>query len=188
MDNHSSRLPRSGILFGVVAGSLAVLLLAGAVGLIVVYTGAYNVAATEEHSSLGRWAFDTTFHRSVKARASSIEPPANLNAMLDRGAGEYKEMCQHCHGGPGAERDEWANGMRPRPPHLTEEAPEWEAEEVFWLIKHGAKMTGMPAFGPTHSDEVLWGLAAMVKALPAMTPERYAALGEQRAEAHPSTH
>lgn len=127
-------------------------------------------------------AFDTTFHRSVKARAADTEPPPNLTAMIERGASEYKEMCQHCHGGAGVDRDEWAQGMRPLPPYLNEEAPEWEAKEVFWLVKHGAKMTGMPAFGPTHDDETLWGIVAMVKELPAMTPERYAALGEQHGE------
>jgi mono/diheme cytochrome c family protein len=165
-----------------IAGAVALLLVLAGVGLAVVYTGAYNVAATEEHSSFGRWAFDTTFHRSVRARAADIEPPSDLGAMVERGAGEYKAMCQHCHGGPGVDRDEWANGMRPNPPLLTEEAPEWEAKEVFWLVKHGAKMTGMPAFGPTHDEETLWGIVAMVKELPAMTPERYAALGEQHGE------
>lgn len=73
--------------------------------------------------------------------------------------------------GPGVDREQWANGMRPKTPPLTEEAPEWEAKEVFWLVKHGAKMTGMPAFGPTHDEETLWGIVAMVKELPAMTPD-----------------
>lgn len=174
--------PRKPFGLGVAAGALGVVLLAAVVGLIVVYTGAYNVAATEEHSSFGRWAFDTTFHRSITARAADTEPPSNLAAMVEQGATEYKEMCQHCHGGVGVERDEWARGMRPRPPLLKERAAEWEPKEVFWLVKHGAKMTGMPAFGSTHEDETLWGIVAMVKELPAMTPDRYAALGE-----HPST-
>jgi mono/diheme cytochrome c family protein len=93
-------------------------------------------------------------------------------------------MCEHCHGGPGVERDEWASGMRPRPPHLTEEAGEWEPKEVFWLVKHGARMTGMPAFGPTHDDQTLWSIVALVKDLPAMTPERYASLGADYGENH----
>lgn len=97
--------------------------------------------------------------------------------MVERGASEYKQMCQHCHGGVGVDPDKWTSGMRSRSPLLTEEAAEWEAKEVFWLIKHGAKLTGMPAFGPTHDDETLWGIAAMVKELSAMTPERYTALG-----------
>jgi mono/diheme cytochrome c family protein len=67
--------------------------------------------------------------------------------------------------------------MRPQPPHLTEAAAHWELREVFWLVRHGVKMTGMPAFGPTHDDETLWSIAAFVKELPGMTPERYGGLG-----------
>jgi mono/diheme cytochrome c family protein len=78
-------------------------------------------------------------------------------------------MCQHCHAGPGVERAEWANGMRPRPPRLAEAA---------------VKMSGMPAFGPTHDNGTLWSVTDFVQELPAMTPERYATLGtEARAAA-----
>lgn len=185
MDNSSGTRKRAAAL-GVAGGAVGVLLILAVIGLVVVYTGAYNVAATEEHSSLGRWAFDTTFHRSVQARSADLQPPSDLAAMTTRGAGEYKEMCQHCHGGPGVARDEWADGMRPRPPHLTQAAPEWNSEEVFWLVKHGAKMTGMPAFGATHDDATLWSIVALVRELPAMTPEQYAALGEQPSGEQPS--
>ena len=164
---------------GVVAGALAVLALLGLVGLFVVYTGAFNVAATEEHASFTRWAFDTTFHNSVERRADGIDPPDAITpAMVAAGAGAYQSTCQHCHAGPGVERAEWASGMRPRPPHLAEAAAEWAPEEVFWIVKYGVKMSGMPAFGPTHDDEALWSIVAFVKQLPAMTPEDYAALGE----------
>jgi mono/diheme cytochrome c family protein len=86
-------------------------------------------------------------------------------------------MCEHCHAGPGVERAAWAAGMRPRPPHLTEKAAGWSPQEVFWIVKHGVRMTGMPAFGPSHDERTLWAIAAFVKELPAMTPERYAELG-----------
>lgn len=172
---------------GVLAGVLGTLAVAGLIGLIVVYTGAYNVAATEEHASFTRWAFDTTFHNSVERRAEDIVvPEAVTPALLEVGASRYKATCQHCHGGPGVERAEWASGMRPRPPHLSEAAARWEPQEVFWLVKHGVKMSGMPAFGPTHDDETLWGITAFVKELPAMTAERYAALGQSQGEAHGS--
>ena len=164
---------------GAVVGIVAVLAVAAAGGLIVVYTGAYNVAATEEHTAFTRWAFDTTFHRSVERRAAASRPPESITPeMMAAGASAYKTMCQHCHAGPGVERAEWARGMRPRPPHLTEAAAEWQMKEVFWLVKHGAKMTGMPAFGPTHDDQALWGIAAFVTELPAMTPERYKEMGK----------
>jgi len=63
--------------------------------------------------------------------------------------------------------------MRPQPPDLSEAAAEWTPQEIFWIVKHGVKMTGMPAFGPSHGDDTLWNVAAFVKQLPAMTPERY---------------
>lgn len=91
-------------------------------------------------------------------------------------------MCEHCRGGPGATRAEWASGMRPRPPNPAEAAQHWELSEVFWIAKHGVKMTGMYAFGPTHDDRTLWGVAAFVKQLPAMTPEQYRARARGRRE------
>ncbi|MCF6369956.1 c-type cytochrome [Rhizobium halophilum] len=161
-----------------VGGVVATLAVIGGVTVFVAYSGSYNIAATEEHTSLTRWIFDTTFHNSIRSHADEEDVPELTAAMAAAGAQPYKEMCQHCHAGPGVERDEWASGMRPRPPHLVEAAAEWEANEVFWLVKHGAKMTGMPAFGPTHPDERLWEIAAFVKQLPAMTPEEYAAAGD----------
>jgi len=173
---HDNRKHALGL--GALIGALALLSLFAIAGLVVVYTGAYNIAATEQHTSLMRWAFDTTMHRSVQSRAAKSSQPVDVTpAMLGKAASEYQSMCQHCHAGPGVEREPWADGMRPRPPHLVEAAAEWERQEVFWLVKHGVKMTGMPAFGPSHDDEALWALATFVKQLPAMTPERYQALG-----------
>lgn len=162
---------------GVALGAGATVALAAVVGLGVVYTGAYNVAATEEHTSLGHWALDTSFRNSVKTRAEGLTPPEITPQMLEAGAADYKAMCAQCHGGPGVERAGWASGMRPRPPYLAEAAAHWEAREVFWIAKHGVKMTGMPSFGAAHDDAALWGVAAFVKTLPGMTPDRYGALG-----------
>ncbi|MBL0419979.1 cytochrome c [Ramlibacter sp. AW1] len=177
---------RSKLGLGAAIGAVGVLALLGLAGLAVVYTGAYNVAATEEHLSLTRWAFDTTMHRSVRSRADAITRAAEdaTPAMLESGASLYKSTCQHCHGGPGVEREEWAGGMRPRPPHLAEAAAEWEPNELFWIAKHGIRMTGMPAFGPSHDDETLWKVVAFVAQLPAMTPERYASLGGGAGHGH----
>ena len=169
----------------VTAGVVGSLVLCGLVGLAVVYTGSYNIAATEEHASFTRWALNTTQHTSVDRRADDVVAPDRFTEeTIANGASMYKESCEHCHAGPGVERAGWASGMRPRPPHLAEAAAEWELAEVFWLSKHGIKMTGMPAFGPTHDDQTLWGVAAFVKELPAMTPEKYAALGGADSSGH----
>jgi mono/diheme cytochrome c family protein len=55
-----------------------------------------------------------------------------------------------------------AGYMNPSPPDLAKIAPERSPQELFWVIKHGLRMTGMPAWGPTHGDEQLWDLVAMV--------------------------
>lgn len=156
-------------------GALAAVLLALIVALLVVLSGGYNIAATERHTAIGEWALDTTFTNSVQGHAEDLDPPELTPAMVDAGAPEYKAMCAHCHGGVGEGREEWAEGMRPKPPALASAADDWTATEVFWLVKHGAKMTGMPAFGPTHDDATIWNIAAFVKAMPTMRAERYAA-------------
>lgn len=168
---------------GVVAAVLTLLL--GAI--IVAYTGAYNVAATEDHTAFGRWTFETTMHNSVESRAEGIEIPPSVGDVV-AGAAEYKAMCEHCHAGPGTERAEWAQGMLPQPPHLTEHAAEWAPNQIFWLVKHGIKMTGMPAFGPSHDDQTLWNIAAFVKRLPGMTAQDYAAFESGHDGAHSGRH
>ncbi|MDT8388667.1 MAG: cytochrome c [Thiogranum sp.] len=160
--------------FGIAVGVAGILLIGLAIWLLVVYTGAYNVAATDPHADVVRWTFNTTKHHSIKGRASDITPPEQVSEkMVSEGARIYAETCAHCHGEPGAEHEPWASNMRPEPPELTEAAAEWEVHEVFWIVKHGLKMTGMPAFDPEHDDETIWGIAAFVKRLPGMTPEAY---------------
>ncbi len=160
---------------GVLAGAAGMLVLLIVVALLVVLTGGYNVAATDRHNPVVGWALDTTMHNAVEGRADAVAPPPTFTpAMVRAGAGEYKEYCAHCHGGVGAGRAEWAVGMRPHPPALARVADQWSEREIFWIVKHGIKMSGMPAFGPNHDDQTLWNITAFVAAMPGMTAERYA--------------
>lgn len=170
---------------GIGIGVLGTLLVLLFIVLMTAYSGAYNIASTEDHTPFVRWLFTTTMHNSVKDGAADIASPSRFTeSMTAAGAAEYKSMCQHCHGGPGVDRDEWAAGMLPEPPRLTEAATEWNPNEIFWLVKHGVKMAGMPAFGPTHSDDTLWNITAFVQALPAMTKEEYAAYPGEESHSH----
>lgn len=167
---------------GVILGAVGTLLLLVLIALIVILTGGYNVAATDRHNPVAGWALATTMTNSVKVRAADgPAPPRFTPEMVRAGAGEYKAMCAHCHGGVGRSRAEWAQTMRPKPPALARAAAQWKPRELFWLVKHGVKMSGMPAFGPTHDDQTIWNIAAFVKEMPGMTAEQYAAF---EAEGH----
>lgn len=157
---------------------IATLGVLGLLGLAFPYTGFYNVAATEGHSGLEEWYLSTMSRHSIQARADDIDVPATLSdsLVITRGAIAFAQMCQTCHGGPGLERSVTGEGLTPQPPLLAETIESWEPNEVFWIVRNGIKMAGMPAYGPTHSDEELWELVAFVEQLPEMIPERYATL------------
>src|SRR4029450_9687825 len=76
---------------------------------------------------------------------------------------------------PGMERTEISRGLYPRAPELRRKTDLTPAEQ-FWIVKHGVKMTGMPAWGVTHNDELLWDVVAFVRKLPELTPEQYETL------------
>lgn len=165
-----------------VAGTL---MLAALVLLILVHTGAYNVSAAAGHTAFGRWALTTMMRNSVEARADA-QAPRFTPAMIQAGATEYKAMCQHCHGGPGVTRAEWADGIVPRPPDLARAAAAWEPGAIHWIVTNGIKMTAMPSFGTSHDDETIWNITAFVEQLPAMTPQEYAAFASgSHGGAHP---
>ena len=159
---------------GLVAAALLALLGAAAVA---VYAGLYNVAADVPHTQPVYWLFETVRDRSIASRARNIVVPNDLTEAnrISRGAGQYAEMCSACHLEPGMERTEISRGLYPRAPDLRRKT-DLTAGEQFWVVKHGVKMTGMPAWGVTHEDELLWDVVAFVRKLPELTPEQYETL------------
>ncbi|MFU8813835.1 MAG: c-type cytochrome [Pseudomonadales bacterium] len=160
----------------VTAIALLAVLAAGA-ALVLMYSGAYNVGATEPHTGFGRWLLGTTMEHSVRTRAQSIIAPRLTADMADQGFGHYDTECKICHGAPGSDASHLGQGLRPTPPDLAVTVGRWEPAEIFWIIKHGIRMTGMPAWGLHYSDDELWSTVAFVRGLPDMTGEAY----EQRA-------
>lgn len=157
---------------GLLAGVAATLLVLAAAGLILVYSGAYNVAATAGHADPVRWALETTMENSVRDRAEGLTAPA-ATAGSTAGANLFYKTCVDCHGAPGVEPSEWARGMVPQPPDLARAADRWTTAEIFWIVKHGIKMTGMPPFGPDHDDAAIWDVAVFVKdRLPKLAEEQ----------------
>jgi len=142
-----------------------------------IYAGFYNIGADAPHTKPVYWAIENLRDRSIAVRASGITVPATLNDQKNifKGGGLYAEMCSGCHLAPGMEKTEISQGLYPQAPELHLGIDHTAAEE-FWIIKHGIKMTAMPAWGRTHSDDLIWDMVAFIRKLPSLSPAQYQAL------------
>ena len=148
------------------------------IGVIVVlgfvYSGLYNVSATSPHSGRANWVMSTTMHASVDRRAKGIDVPDLDNEALQlAGINDFDAMCKACHGAPGQDPEAMGQGLNPPAPDLKESAAHRTAAELFWVTKHGIKMTGMPAWGTSHDDEALWPVVAFMTVLPKLSADTY---------------
>jgi len=149
--------------------------------LVFIYSGIYNISAMVPHNNLTLWMMNTVRDNSVKHNADDkIKMPVlSDDSLVKMGFVHYREMCVSCHGAPGIKQSEFAEGLYPNPPMLSKVAKEWTPQQLFWITKNGLKMTGMPAFGPTHTDDMIWAIVAFTKTLPTMTKEQYQVLDNE---------
>src|SRR6266550_9274557 len=119
-----------------VAAVLALVILAGSA---FIYSGIYYVGADQPHWSTTAWLLTQARDRSIRAHASGIAVPVGLDnpSRILAGVSHYSEHCAGCHGAPGVERDDLAEGLYPRPLNLAEAARAYTPAELFWIIKHG---------------------------------------------------
>lgn len=139
------------------------------------YSGLFNFSADDPHWGLTTRLVETARERYVERQAGNVKVPGNLGdaKLLASGASEYAEMCTGCHLAPGMQDTEMRTGLYPKPPNLTERATRRLAAQQFWIVKHGLKMSGMPAWGLTHDDERIWSMVAFLQKLPELTPAAY---------------
>ena len=144
-------------------------------GVASLWLGAYDISATDQHLAPTYWLLDTAMRRSVKARAMQIEvPPLGDPVQVAEGLRHFRDLCAPCHGAPGVAPAAYALGMTPTPANLVHTAREWRPAELFWTIRHGIKMTGMPAWAYRLSDREIWSIVAFMGTLPALSPQDYA--------------
>ncbi len=152
-------------------------------GLLIIYSGWYNVSALKPESGVTKWILNTTMDNSVEYHSKDIVvPELNDPKKISEGLAHYKEMCETCHEGPGMEESELAKGLNPNAPNLVKHGKNMDAKEIFWITKNGIKMTGMPAWGDTHSDEKIWAITAAVKKLYEITPNEYKSISTDKNE------
>ena len=136
--------------------------------LLLVYSGVYDVAASKPENAITAWLFSTTMRRSVARHADAAAVPGHrLTIRCARGSSSTMKRASTAMARPGKIRWTLA-GAQPEPPYLSDTVSRWTAPELFWIVKNGIRMTGMPAFGGTHSDAELKA-AVFIQRLPTMT-------------------
>jgi mono/diheme cytochrome c family protein len=149
-------------------------------GLAVIYSGAYNVAASSPHTGLETWVLNTTMRNSVQHRAADVAVPATITEeQIRRGSAQFRDSCVYCHGAPGVDSTDWSMGITPEPPFLPDVVGARTPAELFWVVKNGIKMTAMPSFGKHLKDDDIWGVVGFIQRLPRMSAEDYARLARE---------
>ena len=153
---------------------LALLAIAGAFG--AVWSGVYNIGADDPHTPSVYKLLEYARERSIAARSDTIKvPDLTQPELLRSGAGNYDSMCTGCHLMPGMAETELSLGLYPKPPNLAARGNADPARD-FWIVKHGIKASGMPAWGVSMDDEYIWGMVAFMQKLPGMSADEYRAM------------
>jgi cytochrome c553 len=157
--------------------AVVVLAALGAGGLLVMVSGIVPIKASSGHWAITAWVLDFAKTRSVSTHTLGLQaPPLDDPAMVLTGAGQFDVACAPCHGRPGMDQPRVARQMTPRPPDLRESARTFAPDELFYIVKHGIKFTGMPAWPARQRDDEVWAMVAFLQRLPGIEPREYAEL------------
>jgi mono/diheme cytochrome c family protein len=156
---------------------ICALIVAG--GAVFIWSGFYDVGADVPHWRVTLWILEEARESSIAFHSKEIHPPPlNDKKLVHEAFPYFHEACRHCHGAPGYSRNQFARGLYPDPPPLSLEEVQKDSNdaELFWVVKNGLKMTGMPAFEKIHTDDQLWAIIAFVRDLPNIYPWDYEAM------------
>ncbi len=157
-------------------------------GLLVAWSGIIPIAASSGHWPITAWFLHFVMRQSVQTHAMGAPvPPLDEPNRVLQGAGHYHTGCAPCHGAPGLPRSRIVLEMTPQPPYLPPKIHSWNPEDLFWIVKHGVKYTGMPAWVARERDDEVWSVVVFLLKLPTLSPEGYRRLarGESRPAVQP---
>jgi mono/diheme cytochrome c family protein len=157
-------------------GILAILVVVGAA--VYFFGGFYSVAGTAQDPAIVTSALVHVRLASISHHATSVPPmPVDDPAVVQAGARAFAARgCVNCHGGPGVKWAKFSEGLNPSPPDLKDVVGGLEPAELFWVVKNGINMTGMPSFGSIGvPDQEIWSIAAFLKKLPSVSEQDYKA-------------
>jgi len=139
-----------------------------------VKSGIYNAGASSPHTKFTTWLTHETMIHSVRRQAGRVTAPSGVSPQqVLAGFCAYDEHCVACHGAAGVARQRWVSGMEPSPPYLLDVTRQFTPQQLFWITQNGIKMTGMPAWRDSMSDDDIWDVVAFLEAMPKMDSGQY---------------
>ena len=156
-------------------GALISICAAATAAFLFAWSGVYSIAASSGHLAVVSKFLQFGMQNSVATYAVGIEAPPLGPAHVEQGMLYFQSGCAPCHGAPGLSRNPVALGMLPQPPDLTRVSDDWSDAQLFWIVKHGIKYTGMPAWPAPSRDDEVWALVAFLRRMPQIPAEEYKA-------------
>ena len=146
----------------------------GLAGALFAWSGLYSVAASRGHWAVMDWVLAFGMRQSVETHTIGITaPPLDDPDLVRLGAAHFHGGCAYCHGAPATAISPIARHMLPSPPELSKAAAHWSATELFWIVKHGIKYTGMPSWVALERDDEVWAVVAFLQKLPGLDVAQY---------------
>lgn len=143
-------------------------------GFLVAASGIVPLAASSGHFAITYWVLEFGKRRSIATHTLGLELPALDEPWLVlKGAGHYHDGCRPCHGAPDLPGPRIAGAMTPPPADLLERVEVYDPEELFYIVKHGIKFTGMPAWPAQERDDEVLAVVAFLRELPRLDAESY---------------
>ncbi|MEO9789005.1 MAG: c-type cytochrome [Aurantimonas coralicida] len=141
------------------------------------WSGMVPISASSGHFPPFGWFLHWVMGNAAEKQSLAVSIPDDLDlsdpALVKRGAGHFATGCAVCHGSPTEAQSPVVLSMTPHPPRLEERVPEWSDRELFWIVQHGIKYTGMPAWPTQARADEVWAQVAFLRALPGMSPAAY---------------
>lgn len=143
-------------------------------GFLLAASGIIPIKASSGHWPVTEWFLHFSMRRSIALHSLGIETPElDVPQLVLKGAGHYEVGCRPCHGSPGLPLPLIPRGMTPHPPDLRSRIAEMKPRELFYVVKHGVKFTGMPAWPAQRREDEIWAIVAFLRELPTLNAEGY---------------
>jgi len=160
------------MLKGMIWGMILTLFLGLIGGYFFISGGYFPANADGKPPAIEKWMARTSLNATLRKEAPQTPNPTALNDLnLIAGIKIYGENCAVCHGASDGMASHIAKGLYQHAPQLARHGVEDDPEgETYWLVKHGIRLTGMPAFSPTLTEEEIWKVVLFLKHMDSLTP------------------